>query len=55
VAYLFEESFGGPGLRAINQVLRWLGVDKGTAFDEFDAAGLSRKRSTDEWALESAS
>lgn len=90
VAYLFEESFGGPGLqevvgwqdgavafgprftsdleedarfeivddpdfRAINQGLRWLGVDKGTAFDEFEAAGLSQKRSTEQWDPQSSS
>jgi hypothetical protein len=84
VAYVYEESFGGPGLqevvgwrdgavafgprftsdaeeddrfevvedsdlRAINQVLRWLGVEKGTAFDEFEAAGLNQERHTEDW------
>ncbi|WP_433362331.1 hypothetical protein ACQPZX_30140 [Actinoplanes sp. CA-142083] len=35
--------------RAINAVLRWLGVDRGAAIDEFAAAGLDRFRSTEDW------
>ena len=35
---------------AINGVLRWLGVHRGVAVDEFAAAGLARFRWTDEWA-----
>ena len=85
VAYVYEESFGGPGLqevvgwrdgavdfgprftsdtaeddrfdvvhdprlRAINEVLRWLGADRATAVDEFAATGLDRHRHTAQWA-----
>jgi len=32
-----------------NRALRELGVDRGDAFDEFDALGLGRWRHTDEW------
>jgi hypothetical protein len=32
-----------------NQALRELGVDRGGAFDEFDALGLGRRRHTEEW------
>jgi len=32
-----------------NQVLRRLGVLRGEAIDEFDAVGLNRHRSTDDW------
>lgn len=39
-----------PRQRAINETLRWLGVDKGRAVDEFTAAGLDRHRHTTEWA-----
>lgn len=35
---------------AINDALRYLGVAKGEAHDEFEAAGLGRHRDTDEWA-----
>ena len=34
---------------AINQALRLLGVSKAGAVDEFEAVGLGRYRSTDEW------
>jgi len=34
---------------AINQALRQLGVTRGAAFDEFDAAGLGRHRHTGDW------
>jgi hypothetical protein len=34
---------------AINGVLRWLGIRRGAAIDEFEAAGLTRLRWTDEW------
>lgn len=32
-----------------NQALRELGVDRGDAFDEFDALGLGRWRHTEDW------
>jgi hypothetical protein len=32
-----------------NQALRELGVDRGDAFDEFDAVGLGRWRHTEDW------
>jgi hypothetical protein len=35
---------------AFNQALRQLGVTRGAAFDEFDAAGLGRHRHTEDWA-----
>jgi len=35
---------------AINQALRFLGVDKKECHDEFDAIGLGRHRDTEEWA-----
>jgi hypothetical protein len=38
-----------PDDLAINQVLRWFGVARGDAVDEFAAAGLGRYRSTEEW------
>jgi hypothetical protein len=34
---------------AFNQALRQLGVTRGAAFDEFDAAGLGRHRHTGDW------
>ena len=34
---------------AINQALRFLGVQIGNAYDEFDALGLGRHRNTREW------
>ena len=34
---------------AFNQALRQLGVTRGAAFDEFDAAGLGRHRRTEDW------
>jgi len=37
------------GERPINQVLQRLGVQRGTAFDEFDALGLGRFRSNEAW------
>jgi hypothetical protein len=33
-----------------NQALRELGVDRGDAFDEFDALGLGRWRRTEDWS-----
>ncbi len=33
----------------VNQVLRRLGVLRGEAIDEFDAVGLNRHRSTEDW------
>jgi hypothetical protein len=35
---------------AFNQALRQLGVTRGAAYDEFDAAGLGRHRHTEDWA-----
>lgn len=35
--------------RAINEALRYLGVAKGGAWDEFAAVGLDRHRHTDDW------
>ncbi|GAA4935461.1 hypothetical protein [Actinoplanes utahensis] len=37
---------------AVNALLRWLGVDRGDAFDEFAAVGLDRHRWTDGWAAD---
>jgi hypothetical protein len=34
---------------AFNQALRQLGVTRGAAFDEFEAAGLGRHRHTEDW------
>lgn len=34
---------------AINEALRYLGVAKGDAHDEFEAVGLAQHRDTDEW------
>ena len=34
---------------AINQALRYIGVQKGCCADEFDAIGLGRYRDTDAW------
>jgi hypothetical protein len=34
---------------AINRAVRHLGVERGTAQDEFDALGLGRHRSNDSW------
>jgi hypothetical protein len=34
---------------AFNQALRALGVDRGQAFDEFDALNLSKHRHTESW------
>jgi hypothetical protein len=34
---------------AFNQVLRQLGVDRGEAFDEFDALNLGKHRHTEDW------
>jgi len=34
---------------AFNQALRQLGVARGAAFDEFEAAGLGRHRHTEDW------
>jgi hypothetical protein len=34
---------------AINDALRYLGLAKGEAHDEFEAVGLGRHRDTDEW------
>ncbi len=38
-----------PEQWAINRVLRYLGVEKGAAFDAFDALGLGRQRNTSRW------
>lgn len=38
-----------PEEMAVNGVLQWLGVDRGAAVDECEAAGLTRFRWTDEW------
>jgi hypothetical protein len=49
--WLNEELVGPPpGQRAINQALRRLGVERGAAYDEFEALELGRLRSTDDWA-----
>ncbi len=34
---------------AFNQALRQLGVDRGEAFDEFDALNLGKHRHTEDW------
>ncbi len=34
---------------AINRVLKLLGVERGNAYDEFDAIGLGKHRDTDDW------
>jgi hypothetical protein len=34
---------------AFNQALRQLGVDRGEAFDEFDALNLGKRRHTEDW------
>jgi hypothetical protein len=34
---------------AVNQVLRWFGVDRGDSFDEFRAVGFDQCRSTGDW------
>ena len=39
-----------PPIRPINEALRALVVDAGSSFDEFEAVGLGRHRSTEEWA-----
>ncbi|WP_052263007.1 hypothetical protein [Chromobacterium violaceum] len=36
---------------AINEALRHLGIGKGEAFDEFNAVGLGRYQSTDDWLV----
>lgn len=41
---------GDVGDLAVNVILRWLGVQRGDQADEFDAAGLSRYRWTEDWA-----
>jgi hypothetical protein len=38
------------GDMAVNAALRWLGVQRGTAIDEFAAADLTRHRFTEEWS-----
>jgi hypothetical protein len=43
-------ALAAPEAMAINGVLRWLGVHRGEAVDEFEAVGLDRFRRTDEWA-----
>ena len=41
-----------PSERAINRAARALGVERGEAFDEFDALGLGRHRSNYHWLTE---
>jgi len=52
---LFEEgvALGPPVIArdAINQALRLLGVVPGGHHDEFDAVGLGRFRSTEDWTI----
>jgi hypothetical protein len=36
---------------AFNQALRELGVDRGNAFDEFDAVNLGMHRHTSDWQI----
>lgn len=43
-------TLAAPEDMAINGVLRWLGLHRGEAVDEFEAAGLDRFRRTNEWA-----
>lgn len=43
-----------PKDMAINGVLRWFGVHRGAAVDEFEAAGLARFRWTDQWEAAAA-
>jgi hypothetical protein len=42
---------GNPqlGLHAINTALQFLGVEKGSSFDEFEALNLGRFRETEAW------
>ena len=43
-------ALSAPEDMAINVVLRWLGVHRGEAVDEFESVGLTRFRRTNEWA-----
>ena len=43
------ETVPDPRQHAVNETLRWLGVDKSRAVDEFTAAGLDAHRHTTEW------
>jgi hypothetical protein len=38
-----------PHEHAVNQVLRWLGVDRGDRWDEFEAVGFDQCRNTTDW------
>ncbi len=40
------------GIDAINRALQFLGVEKGTCIDEFEALGLGRHRETEEWVAD---
>jgi hypothetical protein len=44
----------GDGNSAVDVMLRWLGVQRGDQADEFAAAGLDRRRWTEDWAAPEA-
>lgn len=56
VVWLNGETVLGPLISArmgpISRALSEIGVQKGTALDEFDALGLGKYRSTDDWLKE---
>ncbi len=45
-----EDEPWGPEGSPISQILRLLGVDRGTRHDEFEALGLGRHRRTTDWS-----
>lgn len=44
-----EEAPIGDDAKPISTALRTIGVERGAAYDEFDAIGLGRFRSTEQW------
>jgi hypothetical protein len=46
---VLEEDDPAPSVTPISLALRRLGVSKGSHYDEFDAVGLGRHRSTSKW------
>ena len=46
---LEEDQRWGPDGSPISQILRLLGVDRGSRHDEFEALGLGRHRRTTDW------
>lgn len=49
--HLGEDESIAPLGSPISQVLRRLGIDKATHFDEFDAVGLGRHQDTQDWLI----